>query len=44
MILDIPLIADLEFIRQNQQQLIDQQLIKQNLKRFLYDYIIGEKI
>ena len=44
MILDIPLIADLEFIQQNRQQLIDQRLIKQNLKRFSYDYIIGEKV
>ena len=44
MILDIPLIADLEFIRQNWQQLIDQRLIKQNQRRFSHDYIIGEKI
>jgi len=38
MILDIPLIADLELIRQQRQALIDEQLIRANRRRISYDY------
>jgi transposase InsO family protein len=44
MILDIPVIADWEFIREHRQQLIDQRLIAANRKRFAYDYHIGDEV
>ena len=44
MILDIPLISDLETIRQKRQQLINDRLIVANRKRFSYDYSIGEEV
>ena len=44
MILNIPLIADLESIQQNRQQLIDQRLIAANRKRFNYDYQIDDEV
>ena len=44
MILNIPIIADLESIQQNRQHLIDQRLIIANRKRFNYDYQIDDKV
>ena len=44
MVLDIPLIADLELIRQKRQQLIDNRLIAANRQRFSYDYSIGDEV
>ena len=44
MVLDIPLVADLELIRQRRQQLIDSRLIASNRQRFSYDYSIGEEV
>ena len=44
MILDIPLIADWNLLRENRQQLIDQRLIAANRKRYSYDYQIGEEV
>ena len=44
MVLDLPLIADLEMIRTHRQQLIDNRLIEANRKRFSYDYAIGEEV
>jgi hypothetical protein len=38
MVLNIPFVADLNLIRDNQQQLIDQCLIASNRKRITYDY------
>jgi hypothetical protein len=44
MIMDIPLIADLQTIQEHRQQLIDTRLIAANCKRFAYDYAIGDKV
>ena len=44
MILDLPLIADFQIIREKYQQLIDQRLVVANQKRFSYDYTIGDEI
>ena len=44
MILDIPVIADWNLIREHRQQLIDQRLIAANRKRFAYDYHIGDEV
>ena len=44
MVLDIPLIADLETIRERRQQLINDRLIVANRKRFSYDYSIGDEV
>ena len=44
MILDLPLIADFQIIREKHQQLIDQRLVVANRKRFSHDYVIGEEI
>jgi hypothetical protein len=44
MILDIPMIADWQFIRQNRQQLVDQRLIVANRRRFSYDYQVGDQV
>ena len=38
MILDIPVIADWNFIKEHRQQLIDQRLVAANQKRYSYDY------
>jgi hypothetical protein len=38
MILNIPLLADLELIRQRRQALIDEQLIRSNRRRISHDY------
>jgi hypothetical protein len=44
MLLDIPLIADLQLIQTRQQQLINDRLIVANHKQFSYDYAIGEEV
>ena len=44
MVLDIPLVADLELIRQQRQQLIDNRLIAANRRRFSHDYSIGDEV
>ena len=44
MVLDLPLIADFQIIREKRQQLIDQRLVVANQKRFSYDYTIEDEI
>jgi hypothetical protein len=44
MLLDSPLIADLQLIQTRQQQLINNRLIVANRKQFSYDYAIGEEV
>jgi transposase InsO family protein len=44
MILNIPLITDLEQLQKRRQRLIDQRLIAANTKRFSYDYQIGDEV
>jgi hypothetical protein len=38
MILNIPLLKDLQLLRQRRQALIDEQLIRSNRRRISYDY------
>jgi transposase InsO family protein len=44
MFLDIPLLADLETIRNKRQVLIDENLRRQNLKRRSFDYQVGQQV
>ena len=44
MLLDIPVIADLQLIQERRQQLINDRLILANRKRFSYDYAQGEEV
>ena len=44
MILDIPIIADLEYIKNKRQVLIDENLRPHNLTRHSHDYTVGEEI
>ena len=44
MILDIPMIADWNYIQEHRQQLIDRRLVEANSKRFFKDYAVGEEI
>ena len=44
MFLDIPLLANLEAIRNRRQVLIDESNRKANLKRIRHDYCVGELI
>jgi len=44
MLLNIPLLADLQLIRDNRQLLIDENLRQQNLKRRFFDYQVGQLI
>jgi len=44
MLLDIPLIADWNLIREWRQQIIDQRLVEANRKRFSYDYQVGQQV
>ena len=44
MILDIPMVADWNLIRQRRQQLVDKRLLAANRKRFSYDYHIGDEV
>lgn len=42
--MDVPLLANLEQIRDRRQQLIDENLIRQNEKWIQHQYHVGEKI
>ena len=44
MILDLPLIADFEVIREKCEQFINQRLVTVNQKRVAHGYTIGKKI
>jgi hypothetical protein len=44
MVLDIPLIADLQLIREQRQHLIDNRLIAANPRGFSYDYAVGDEV
>jgi transposase InsO family protein len=44
MILNIPLVTDLQQLQKRRQELIDQRLIVANTKRYSYDYAIGDEI
>jgi hypothetical protein len=44
MILDIPIIAGLQLLRQQRQALIDQQLICENRKQISHDYHPGDNV
>ena len=44
MIMDVPLIANLSAIRAGRQQLIDENLIKQNKKRIEHHYRVGDRV
>jgi hypothetical protein len=44
MILDIPIIADLELIRQKRQILIDKSLMQANRRRIAHDYKVGDLV
>ena len=43
MIMDIPLVANLEMIRENRQQMIDENLRRQNAKRVQHHYQVGDR-
>ena len=44
MFLNIPLIADWQLIAQRREQLVNESLRRQNLKRRRYDYIVGQRV
>jgi transposase InsO family protein len=44
MILNIPLVTDLQQLQKRRQELIDKRLIEANTKRFAYDYSIGDEV
>jgi hypothetical protein len=44
MILNIPLITDLQPLQKRRQNLIDQRLIAASTKRFSHDYAIGDEV
>jgi hypothetical protein len=44
MVLDMPLIADLQLIQERRQHLIDDRLIAANRRRFSYDYHIDDEV
>jgi hypothetical protein len=44
MFLDVPLIANLEMIRQRRQVLINERLLRSNLKRRSFDYEVGQQV
>jgi transposase InsO family protein len=44
MLLDIPLIANMELIRERRQHLINEQLRRHNAKRISYDYLVNDLI
>jgi hypothetical protein len=44
MILNLPLIADLQVLQERRQQLIDERLICANRSRFSHDYHVGEEV
>ena len=44
MLLDIPLITDMLLLQQNRQAIVDENLRRQNAKRYDYDYKIGDSV
>jgi hypothetical protein len=44
MFLNIPLVADWHLIAQRREQLVNESLRRQNLKRCRYDYIVGQRV
>lgn len=44
MIMEVPLLANLDLIRQRRQELIDINLLRTNKKRINHDFAVGEKI
>ena len=44
MMIDVPLLADLDAIRGRKQQLIDANLIRENKKRIDYNYKVGDRV
>jgi hypothetical protein len=44
MVLDIPFIADLQYLQSHRQQLINQRLIESNHKRYAFDYQPGQQV
>jgi transposase InsO family protein len=44
MILNLPLIADFQLLKERRQQLIDDRLIRANRSRFSHDYHVGEQV
>jgi transposase InsO family protein len=44
MVLDIPVIADLELLRQRRQVAIDTNLIRANRRRISHDYAVGDQV
>ena len=44
MIMDVPLIANLETIRNGRQQMIDENLIKQNKRRIEHHFRVGDRV
>ena len=44
MILDIPMVADWNLIRQHRQQLVDKRLLAANRRRFSHDYNVGDRV
>jgi hypothetical protein len=44
MLMDVPLVADLEQLRRRRQHLINTSLMRENKKRIDYNYEVGEKV
>ena len=44
MILNLPLITDLQLLQKRRQKLVDEQLIKANAKRFSFDYQVNQEV
>mmetsp|Transcript_24155 Transcript_24155/g.44924 ORF Transcript_24155/g.44924 Transcript_24155/m.44924 type:complete len:177 (+) Transcript_24155:849-1379(+) len=44
MVLNIPLVTDLQTLQRRRQELIDKRLIAANTKRFSYDYNVGDEV
>jgi hypothetical protein len=44
MLLDIPLIANIELIRERKQHLINEQLRRHNARRISYDYLVNDQV
>ena len=42
--IDVPLLVDIDAIRGRKQQLIDNNLIRENKKRIDYNYEVGDKV
>ena len=44
MMIDVPLLADIDAIRGQKQQLIDNSLIRENKKQIDYNYKVGDRV